>query len=202
MAPVSKQDPADARREALAAEKTLTLLDLARGGDEAAVACLYERYLPALRRWARGRLPRWAREMRDTEDLVQESAIRTLKHINTFEPQRDGAFHAFLRKVLQNLILDEIRHARRVPRDVMATSWPDLAPSPLEEVIGRDALARYETALANLREDEREAVLARIELGCSYAEIASTLGKASPDAARMMVSRALVKIATEMRHDA
>ena len=199
MAPAAQKDPADARRDALAAEKTLTLLDLARDGDEAAVACLYERYLPALRRWARGRLPHWAREMRDTEDLVQESAIRTLKHIHTFEPRQDGSFHAFLRKVLKNLIVDEIRHARRVPREVMASSWPDVAPSPLEEVIGRDALAHYETALANLREDEREAVLARIELGCSYAEIASAVGKSSPDAARVMVSRALVKIAKDMR---
>jgi RNA polymerase sigma-70 factor (ECF subfamily) len=199
MAQAPNKDQQDARRDALAAEKTLTLLDLARGGDEAAVACLYERYLPPLRRWARGRLPRWAREMRDTEDLVQESAIRTLKHLHTFQPQRDGAFHAFLRAVLKNLILDEIRHARRVPREVMATSWPDLAPSPLEEVIGRDALAHYEAALANLREDEREAVLARIELGLSYAEIASAVGKSSPDAARVMVSRALVKIARDMR---
>jgi RNA polymerase sigma-70 factor (ECF subfamily) len=202
MPPVSRPDPDPPSREGLAAEKTLTLLERARSGDEAAMGCLFDRYLPPLRRWARGRLPRWAREMRDTEDLVQESAIRTLKHIHNFEPRRDGAFHAFLRKILQNLVLDEIRHAKRVPRDVLATSWPDLAPSPLEEVIGRDALGRYEAALAGLRDDEREAVLARIELGCSYAEIASALGKPTSDAARVMVSRALVKVAKEMRGDA
>lgn len=198
----SRQDHETAAREGLAAEKTLTLLERARGGDDAAMGVLFDRYLPPLRRWARGRLPRWAREMRDTDDLVQESAIRTLKHIQHFEPRRDGAFHAFLRRILQNLVLDEIRHAKRVPRDELAASWPDAGPSPLEEVIGRDALGRYELALARLRDDEREAVLARIELGCSYAEIASALGKPTSDAARVMVSRALVKIAREMHGDA
>jgi hypothetical protein len=38
----------------------------------------------------------------------------------------------------------------------------------------------------------------RIELGFSYAEIAAAVDEPSPDAARMMVVRALVKLAHEM----
>ncbi len=41
-------------------------------------------------------------------------------------------------------------------------------------------------------------MIARIEMGCSYAEIAEAIGKASPDAARMTVSRALVRLAQLM----
>jgi DNA-directed RNA polymerase specialized sigma24 family protein len=37
-------------------------------------------------------------------------------------------------------------------------------------------------------------------MGCSYADIAEALGKCSPDAARMTVSRALLRLAREMRH--
>jgi hypothetical protein len=38
----------------------------------------------------------------------------------------------------------------------------------------------------------------RIELGFSYAEVAAALGKPSPDPARMMVVRAVVKLPKEM----
>jgi RNA polymerase sigma-70 factor (ECF subfamily) len=179
-------------------ESTRELLELARAGDDDALGRLFRRYMPALKRWAHGRLPAWAREMRDTDDLVQESVIQTLKQVAHFEPTRDGAFHAFLRKILQNRLIDEIRRVKPARREVLRSDHPLDAPSPVEEVIGRQALARYEKALDRLKPEEREAVLARIELGCSYAEIAESIGKSSPDAARMLVSRALVRLAREM----
>ena len=40
-----------------------------------------------------------------------------------------------------------------------------------------------------------------MELGCSYAELARALGKPSADAARMSVSRAVVRLAAEMKND-
>jgi RNA polymerase sigma-70 factor (ECF subfamily) len=181
-------------------ESTRDLLDLARGGDDAALGRLYQRYLPALTRWAHGRLPLWARELRDTEDLVQESVMQTLREIGRFEPTRDGAFYAFLRKILHNRLIDEIRRVSRIKRELLDSDHPLDAPSPVDEVIGRQALERYETALSRLRPEEREAVVARVELGCSYPEIAEALGKNSADAARMMVTRALVRLAEEMRH--
>jgi DNA-directed RNA polymerase specialized sigma24 family protein len=61
-----------------------------------------------------------------------------------------------------------------------------------------ELLERYDRALDRLETEAREAVIARIEMGCSYAEIALALGKPSPDAARMTVSRALLKLAEEM----
>ena len=180
----------------------MSLLERARAGDQHALTTLYDRYLPALRRWAHGRLPRWARDLRDTDDLVQDAVIQTLKHLDRFEPRRDGAFLAFLRKILQNRLLDEIRRVGRAPRGVLESDHADLGPSPLEEVIGRSAIEQYEAALATLAPEEREAVVARLELGCSYQEIAGLIGRPSPDAARMVVSRALVRLAREMRGDA
>jgi RNA polymerase sigma-70 factor (ECF subfamily) len=72
--------------------------------------------------------------------------------------------------------------------------------SPLETAIGSETLAKYDRALDRLEPETREAVIARIEMGCSYAEIAELLAKPSADAARMTVSRALVRLAEEMRH--
>ena len=53
--------------------------------------------------------------------------------------------------------------------------------------------------MERLDAETREAVIARIEMGCSYAEVAELMGKPSADAARMTVSRALVRLADEMR---
>jgi len=65
-------------------------------------------------------------------------------------------------------------------------------------VIGREAVERYELALAQLNSAEREAIIARIELGQTFAEVAGALGKPTPEAARMAVNRALARLARLM----
>jgi RNA polymerase sigma-70 factor (ECF subfamily) len=180
-------------------EATSVLLERLRTGDSAALDLLLARYLKPLARWASGRLPTWARDLRDTDDLVQDAVMGTLRQLNAFEAQKEGAFHAYLRQAVNNRIRDEIRRVRRRPQAVIADDdLEDRSPSPLEAAIGRDALERYERALARLPEADREAVIARVDLGLGYADIGAALGKPSPDAARMMVSRALLRLAQEM----
>jgi RNA polymerase sigma-70 factor (ECF subfamily) len=178
---------------------TADLLQRARHGDTDALNELFSRYLPSLRRWARGRLPRWTRDVRDTDDVVQETLIQTLKHLGSFEPRHEGALQAYLRQALVNRVRDEVRRVGRhaIP-DAIVDEHPDVSASPLEEAIGREALERYEGALHRLRPEEREVIIARVELGQSYQQIAAGHGKASADAARMAVSRALVRLAEEM----
>ena len=65
---------------------------------------------------------------------------------------------------------------------------------PLESLVGRETVEAYDAALAQLTDEEREAVIGRVELGLSYEELASAVGRPSPDAARMAVGRALVKL--------
>jgi RNA polymerase sigma factor (sigma-70 family) len=180
---------------------TTDLLRRAREGDALALDDLYRRHLMPLRRWARGRLPRWTRDLRDTEDLVQETLAQTLRHINDFEPRHDGALQAYMRQALINRVRDEVRRVTRYPTAAGiddGEEFADRAASPLDEAIGSEAVARYEEALQRLRNEEREMVIARVELQQSYAQIAAAFGKASPDAARMAVTRALVRLAEEM----
>ena len=54
--------------------------------------------------------------------------------------------------------------------------------------------------MERLRPEDREAIIMRIELGLSHAEIMEALGKPSVAAAHMAVSRALVRLAQEMAH--
>jgi len=182
---------------------SLVLLQRVQSGDALALNQLVQRYLPALTRWASGRLPRWARDLSDTDDMVQDTLFRTARQLDRFEPRRDGALQAYLRSAVMNRIRDEIRRKRRTPA-VESLESSAAAPlddrSPLEDAIGQELLQKYDNALERLEPEARDAVIARIELGCSYAEIAETFGKPSPDAARMTVSRALVRLAQEMRH--
>ena len=99
-----------------------------------------------------------------------------------------------------NKIRDEIRRVGRRPKPAQMSGDPESSlASPLEEAVGTESLERYEKALASLQPGDREAIVARIEMGMSYSDLAVALGKPSPDAARMAVSRALLRIAKEMK---
>jgi RNA polymerase sigma-70 factor (ECF subfamily) len=181
-------------------ESSFELLRRVRTGDVTALDRLMVRHLGPLRKWARGRLPRWARDFTDTQDLVQEALLHTLKHLQTFQPQREGALQAYLRQAVANRIKDEVRKRKRRPEaQTLEESVPSDLPSPLSEAIGQEMVDRYEAALAELRDDEREAIIARVELGQSYEEVAALLGRPTPDAARVAVQRALVKLAAKMK---
>jgi RNA polymerase sigma-70 factor (ECF subfamily) len=178
---------------------SLTLLEQAREGDGSALDALIARYLPRMQRWAKGRLPNWARDMADTQDLVQEAVLQVFRKLDTFEVRGEGALQAYLRQSILNRIREELRRAKRRPaRAEFDSQARDAARSPLEEAIGQEAVERYEQALATLRPEDREALVARIELGYTNSEIAELLGKPSANAARMAVERAIVRLARAM----
>ncbi len=180
-------------------ESTAALLQRIRGGDESARDRLLERYLPVLRRWAHGRLPARARGFADTDDLVQITLVRVLKQLERFEPRHEGAFLAYLRRILVNAMRNEIaRAATRGQQEEVGESMADPGPSPLESVLGRDLLDRYEAAFDLLGEEQQEAVFMRVEMGLTYEQIAEATGKNSANAARMMVARAIARIAGTM----
>lgn len=181
-------------------ESTFRLLDRARSGDPEAFEQLFGRYLKPLQHWARGRLPGWARDLADTDDLVQDTLVQTFKKIESFEPRRVGALQAYLRQAVLNRIRDELRRKRRQPEITELDGQEfDGAASPLEEAIGREAVDRYERALTRLQPKQRELIIARVEMGYSYEELAEALGKPSPGAARKAAERALVLLAEEMK---
>ena len=196
--PLADRQPATPAGEA-GLDSTFVLVERAKAGDRDALDGLMARYLPALRRWASGRLPRWTRDLLDTDDLVQETMIRALNRIDRFESRHEGALQAYLRQAVVNRIRDEIRRGKRSPVETaLDDNAADHAASPLEIAIGAEAVECYEAALARLRPEEREAIVARIEMDGSYQDVARALGKPSPDAARMAVSRALLRLAEEM----
>ena len=181
-------------------DETVQLLARVKAGDSDALNRLFARYLPPLRRWASGRLPRWARDLTETQDLVQDTLVQVFKKIEGFEYRGEGAFQAYLRQALMNRLRNEIRRAGRRPDHTAVEEFlEDDGTSPLQAAIGSEALARYEEALQRLCDTDRELVIARIELGMSYEQMAEALGKPTPGAARVAVSRALMRLSSDMK---
>ena len=186
--------------DSVSTESTATLLSLLRQGDHSARERLLARYLPLLRRWAHGRLPARARDLNDTNDLVQITLLSALKNLDQFESRHEGALLAYLRTALMNAIRGELR---RVGRAGVVESLPEnseaLGMDSLVPRLDQDQWLDYENALGKLPENKREAVLLRLEFGMSYAEIASALDRPSEAAASMMVSRALIELARHLK---
>ena len=181
---------------------TVELLDRARNGDQGALDRLFARHAAPLRRWASGRLPRWARDLTDTDDLVQEALLQTFRRIDQFEPRGTGALFGYLRQAVLNRIRDELRRRGRRPEPTgLDGSEMDGGVSPLEHAIGREMTERYERALARLKPQQQEVIIARVEMGLDYDELAESLGRASAEAARKAAKRALVRLAEEMARD-
>lgn len=194
--------PLQATDAPLSAASSFDLVQRANRGEAPALDALLARYLPRLQRWAHGRLPPAARGALQTQDLVQDTLMHVIQRLPSFQPRHEGAFQGYVRTTLWNRIRDLARHHQRtgpsVPLDpdIAAEEW-----SPLDLAVGRETLDRYEAALERLRPDDKSLIIARIEMGLPYQEIAEMFDKPSVAAVHMAVSRALVKLAEEMAHE-
>ncbi|MBI2185912.1 MAG: sigma-70 family RNA polymerase sigma factor [Acidobacteria bacterium] len=198
----SRMSPADHRPAdpLLSDEPTIELVIRARGGDRLAVEALLQRCLPALKRWAHGKLPPAARGALDTGDLVQEAVLHALQRLDAFEPRHVGAMQAYLRRSVINRIRDEVRRVTRQPAPApLADEVAGDLTSPLEFAIQAESYERYRRALQELKARDRKIVLARVEVQWSVKEIAQHFGMRSLDAARMAVGRALQRLSVHMR---
>ena len=177
------------------------LLEQARRGRPGAADALFERYRPWLRRWTRGRLPQRVRGSIDTSDIVQGTLHYAFTRLNWFESKRASSLRAYLRRVVENRIRDELRRATR-RRNAIAPEQPvrlsdDGAPQ-LRQLLDDDAWRRYLHGLRRLRPRDRRLIVGRVELGYNYQQLALLERLASTDAARMALRRALIRLGDAM----
>ena len=180
-------------------ESSLELLEKTRAGDTAAQERLLARYRPRIYRWASGRIPGYARDFTDTEDLVQLAMMGLVKNLTSFDYRGEWALQAYLRRAVLNEVRKQIRRKQRVPHvEGVLEELETSELCPYEAAVGREVFARYNQALERLTPLEQEAVVAWVEMGCSHREIMVLTEKKSVDAARMFVTRALEKLARDM----
>lgn len=180
-------------------EPTVDVIRRVQSGDAGAREQLLARFLPLLRRWAHGRLPRQIRDLNDTDDLVQVTLVKALSRLGDFESAGPGAFLAYLRMALLNQVRDEIRRHQRRPEHAEIDS--ELAESGnvgvVDHLIGSERMQAYEHALAALPKRQQGLIVMRVEFGMSYPEIAVEVG-GTADAVRVMVARAIVQLSKKL----
>jgi RNA polymerase sigma factor (sigma-70 family) len=182
-------------------DTSASLIARARAGDSRAVSTLFRRHGEALRRWAHGRLPHWARAANDTADVVQDVLLRTFRRIDRFDNRGRGALRAYLRQSVMNRINDEMRSVLRVPTTEVSEGLLDIAddaPSPFRAAMDAERERHYKKALGSVSEEERLLIVGRLELSYTYEQLALISGRATPEAARLAVRRAVIKLAQRM----
>jgi RNA polymerase sigma-70 factor, ECF subfamily len=158
--------------EMRSASDDASLLERIRSGDTEGAAELFERYAPTLLRFA----DRMLSDRATAEEVTQEVFVKVISRAHQYDGRAGVA--SWLFAIAANACRDRRRRDRR------ASVVPlEAAPEPRSRAEGIDSvIARNERreavrrALAELSDEQREAlVLARYH-GMPYAEIADTLG--------------------------
>jgi RNA polymerase sigma-70 factor (ECF subfamily) len=124
------------------------------------------------------------------DDLVQETLLRALANINSFEPGSN--MPAWLFTILRNLFRSEYRKRRREVEDADGSYALSLKSQP--EQSGHVEFEEFRTALAKLPSDQREALILVGASGFSYEEAANICGCAV-GTIKSRVNRARVRLA-------
>jgi DNA-directed RNA polymerase specialized sigma24 family protein len=173
-------------------DSTVALVTRFQAGDRRVLGTLYTRYLAPFQRWVQCRTPAWARDSIKTETLVEKTMYQSLDD-RELESSSPCCFQSHLRRKILDGLEDELRLITPHRKAAAHTR-----SSALESSIGRRSCDRYESALRKLPDEDREVIIARIELDFPYSKIAEVLGKSSTEEAREAVIRALLRLAKEM----
>jgi RNA polymerase sigma-70 factor (ECF subfamily) len=127
------------------------------------------------------------------DDLVQETLLRALVNIDSFEPGTN--LPAWLFTILRNLFRSEYRKRRREVEDGDGTYAESLKSQPEQEA--RVEFREFRAALAKLPSDQREALILVGASGFSYEEAAGICGCAV-GTIKSRVNRARTRLAELM----
>jgi len=195
--------------------QTIQLLGRAKQGDAQALNDLYGRYGERLRTVVRLRLGIRLRSKLESCDVVQDAMLKALPRMQDAEFATSGAFFHWLTAIVENHIRDMADHyaadkrdaARERPLELqqpgsqsitgpianLATSGtPSMAAAQAEDLL------RLEAAVDALPADQKEALLLVRYEGLSLAEAGEKMGR-TPDAVRMLVARAIVRLGKGLR---
>lgn len=179
---------------------TSALLEKAKSGDADALSQVFERNRRRLTVLVHFKLSPRARQLSETEDVVQEVYLRAFRAIDRFTYQSPGSLLRWLSSIADHVIVDRARYQgreRRAGEEVPFRSESNpLGPEPLDTKTPSRLLAQQEAVerllhrLDALPEEYRQVILmAKIE-GLSTAEMAEQLGK-SREAVALLVYRAV-----------
>jgi RNA polymerase sigma-70 factor (ECF subfamily) len=202
-----------ARPERGGAEEGLGMIEEARRGDASALGRLLEGHRRRLRAAVEGIVGAAGRPI-DPSDLVQEAFLRAGRDFASFRGAGEAELQAWLRRILINLLTDQVRRdRRRSPREGRPASLDALlerpggaahralasnGPSPSEAAARRERALLLAEAVDRLPEDYRRVYLLRTLHHLPFDDIGPKMRR-SPGAVRMLWARALERLGDELR---
>ncbi len=192
-------------------EQTQQLLQTARTGDESAMNALMNRHRDALRQMVQMRLDKAIAARLDASDVVQDVLVEANHRIQDYLANPTMPFHLWLRQLAKDQLIDMHRRHRVAARRSVDREQPmnaafadqssmDLAAqlkdhelTPAAATIRKELERRFQAALDELNEDDREVMLMRHQEHLSNSEVAEALGL-SQAAAGMRYLRAVRRL--------
>jgi|GEM_PF-3226689 len=174
-------------------ESTRELIVRFREGDREVIDILLERFYDRVYAVVHSRLPAAMRPRYDTGDVVQESMVRVLKHMDRFEYSSDGAFFSWICIATESALVDLIRHSSRQCRSagkevsLSGTDAPeplDVTGNPEEEASRNDQYAWVMAGLDQLPEELKRVVLYREFGRLSWKELGEAIDVSTVTARR------------------
>jgi len=188
-------------------QESAELLGRAREGSREALDLLFGRFAGKLLALIRLRMDRSLRARIESGDILQLTLLKAFERIAEFRSSETASLMAWLARIAENEIRDQAVFHRRQRRDAERELPFDEAVgdaglvarvrSATSRLIFNDEIRRLERALEALEDHYREIILWRRLEELSFPEIGRRLGK-SPDAARMLFSRAMAALTLEM----
>jgi RNA polymerase sporulation-specific sigma factor len=171
------------------------LVELARGGDDRAIEMLLVRY----RAYARAKARTYFLAGGDREDIVQEGMIGLYKAIRDYESGRETPFRSFAELCIKRQIISAVKSSTRqkhaplnsyvsLNTPVALDGTDDKRPlqevleteevaDPAELVISAEEVEALKLSLDQILSAMETQVLEHYMNGCSYQEIARTMGR-------------------------
>lgn len=159
--------------------------------DRNAFAELYERYFDKVYTYVFYRSGNQA----STEDIVSETFLRALQHIDTFQP-RDGGFGAWLLRIARNRMIDHRRQEGQLLP--LPETVADQVTSPEQRVIDAETGEALRRLVAALPPEQNDAVILKYAMGMKNRDIARVMGK-SETAISSLLHRALQNLRGEVK---
>lgn len=185
-----------------------------QSGDYSALATLLEYYRPRLRQMISMRMDSRLTSRFDGSDVIQDVFLDANRQISAYVEDPRVEFYVWLRGLAWQRLLNLQRHhtdtqGRTVRREVplplesTTTLLRELVgggPTPSKVLSNREVSDRVQTALDQLKPDDREVILMRHFEPLTNNEVAQTL-EITPSAATMRYGRAMFRLKELLRED-